>query len=105
MREYRRQWQKDLPLAGLNHNTSYHASIGCESTRVFHGRVPYNILDDKLGSNPNEQITPTTEIAEEIQSWTKLQIEKTKHNIKQSYVNYNEYFDRNAKAAPLKEND
>ena len=39
--EYCRQWHKYLPLAVLNHNTSYHASIGCEPTRVLHGRVPY----------------------------------------------------------------
>ena len=69
--EYRRQWHKYLPLAVLNHNTRYHASIGCEPTRVFHGRVPYNILDHKLGNNPNEQITPATEFAEEIQNRTR----------------------------------
>ena len=34
--EYRRQWHKYMPLAVLNPNTSYHASIGCEPTRVFH---------------------------------------------------------------------
>ena len=103
--EYRRQWHKYLPLAVLNHNTSYHASIGCEPTRVFHGRVPYNILDHKLGSNPNEQITPTTEFAEEVQNRTKHLIDKTKHNIMQSYIKYKEYYDRKAKAAPLKEGD
>ena len=79
--EYRRQWQKYLPLAVLNHNTSYHASIGCEPTRVFHGRIPYNILDHKLGNNPNEQINPKTEFAEEIQNRTKLLIDKTKQTL------------------------
>ena len=69
--EYCRQWHKYLPLAVLNHNTSYNASIGCEPTRVFHGQVPYNILDHKLGNNPNEQITPKTEFAEQIQNRTK----------------------------------
>ena len=103
--EYRRQWHKYLPLAVLNHNTSYHASIGCEPTRVFHGRIPYNILDHKLGTNPNEQIHPTTEFAEEIQNRTKLLIDKTKQNIMQSYIKYKEYYDRKAKAAPLKEGD
>ena len=48
----------------LNHNTSFHASIGCEPTRVFRGRIPNNILDHKLGNNPNKQTTPTTEFAE-----------------------------------------
>ena len=70
MWEYRRQWHKYLPLAVLNQNTSYHASIGCEPTRVYHGRIPYNILDHKLGTNPNEQITPTSKFAEETQNWT-----------------------------------
>ena len=90
--EYRRHWHKYLPLAVLNHNTSYHASIGCDSTRVFHGRIPFNILDHKLGNNP-------------IQNRTKILINKTKQNIMQSYIKYKEYYDRKAKAAPLKEND
>ena len=79
--EYRRHWQKYLPLAVLNHNTSYPASIGCEPTRVFHGRVPYNILDHKHGNNPNKRVTPTTEFAEEIQNQTKLLSDKTKQKI------------------------
>ena len=103
--EYRRQWHKYLPLAVLNHNTSYHASIGCEPTRVFHGRIPYNVLDHKLGNNPNEQINPTTEFAEEIRNRTKILIDKTKRNIMQSYIKYKEYDYRKTKAAPLKENE
>ena len=103
--EYRRQWHKYLPLAVLNHNTSYHASIGSEPTRVFHGRIPYNDLDHKLGNNPNEQINPTTEFAEKIQNRTKILIDKTKQNIMQSYIKYKEDYDSKAKAAPLKENE
>ena len=101
--EYRRQWHKYLPLAVLNHNTSYHASIGCELTRVFHGRIPDIVLDHKLGNNPNKQINPTTEFAEEIQNRRKILIDKTKQNMMQSYIKYKEYYDRKAKAAPLKE--
>ena len=74
-REYRRQWHKLLPFAVLNHNTSYQASIGCEPTRVFHGRIPYNYLDHKLRNNPNEQNLSTTEIAEERSS----KFDKTPH--------------------------
>ena len=51
--EFRHNWHKFLPLAVLNHNTTYHASLGCEPSRVFHGRIPHNILDYKLGYNPN----------------------------------------------------
>ena len=54
--ERRSLWQKYINIAVLNYNTSYHISIGCEPSRVFHGRIPYNVLDLKMGirqsSNP-----------------------------------------------------
>ena len=103
--EYRRQWHKYLPPAVLNYNTTYHSSIGCEPSKVFHGRIPYNVLDHKLGNNPNKDFLPTTEFAEELQQRTKVLIDKTKHNIMQSYLKYNEYYDQKAKAAPLSEQD
>ena len=104
--EYRRQCHKYLPLPFLNHNTSYHASFGCEPTRVYHGRISYNILDHKLGNNPNEHINPTTEFAEQaVHNWTNLLIDKTKQNITQSYIKYKEDYNRKAKAVPLKESD
>ena len=49
--EYRRQCQKYLPLAVLNYNTSYHVILGCKPSRIFHGRIPYDIFDHKLGLN------------------------------------------------------
>ena len=64
--EYRKQWHKYLPIAILNYNTTYHSSIDCEPSRVFHGRVPHNILDHKLGLRFNPNITPTTDFAEEL---------------------------------------
>ena len=103
--EYRRQWHKYLPLAVLNYSTTYHSSIGCEPSKVFHGRIPYNVLDHKLGNNPNKDFLPTTEFAEELQQRTQILIDKTKQNIMQSYLKYKEYYDRKAKAAPLSEQD
>ena len=98
---YRRQWHKYLPLAVLNYNTTYHSSIGCEPSKVFHGRIPYNVLDPKLGNNPNNNFLPTTELAEEVQQRTQILIDQTKKNIMQSYLKYKEYYDIKARAAPL----
>ena len=103
--EYRRQWHKYLPLAVLNYNTTYHSSIGCEPSKVFHGRIPFNVLDHKLGNNPNKNFLPATEFAEEVQQRTQILIDQTKKNIMQSYLKYKDYYDRKAKAAPLKEKD
>ena len=103
--EYRRQWHKYLPLAVLNYNTTYHSSIGCEPSKVFHERIPYNVLDHKLGNNPNKDFLPTTEFALELQKRTQILIDQTKKNIMQSYLKYKEYYDRKAKAAPLNKKD
>ena len=43
--EFRNNWHRFLPLAVLNHNTTYLATLGCEPSRVFHGRMPHSILD------------------------------------------------------------
>ena len=50
--ERRSLWHKYINIAVLNYNTSYHTSIGCEPSRVFHGRILYNVLDLKLGIRP-----------------------------------------------------
>ena len=99
--EFRKNWHKFLPLAVLNHNTTYHASLECDLTRVFIDRIPHNILDYKLGYNPNPRYTPQTDIAEEIQRRMEILNDQTKKNIMQSYLKYKAYYDRNAKAAPL----
>ena len=64
---YRRQWHKYLLLAVLIYNTSYHSTLGCEPSRIFHGRIQYNVLDHELGLNPNPTTLPPTDFAEKFQ--------------------------------------
>ena len=59
-------WHKNNNIAVLNYNTSYQTSIGCEPSRVFHGRIPYNVLDLKLGIRLQQQPIPTSQIAQEV---------------------------------------
>ena len=92
-------------MAVLNYNTTYHSSLGCKPSRIVHGRVPYNILDHRLGLNPNPKIILTTDFAEELQRRTQILIDKTKKSIMQSYLKYKDYYDRKAKAAPLEQGD
>ena len=47
--ERRSLWHKYVNITVPYYNASYHTSIGCEPSRVFHGRIPYKILDLKLG--------------------------------------------------------
>ena len=64
--EYRKKWHKYLPITILNYNTIYHSIIDCEPSRAFHGRVPHNILDHKVGLRFNPNIAPTTDFAEKL---------------------------------------
>ena len=98
--EYRKQWHKYLTIAILNYNTTYHSSIDCELSRVFHGRVPHNILDHKLGLRFNPNTAPTTDFAEQLLRRTKILYDKTKKNVMQSYIKYRKYYDKKQKLHP-----
>ena len=96
--ERRSMWQKYINIAVLNYNTSYHTSIGCEPSRVFHGRIPYIVLDLKLGIRPQQQPIPTSQIAQEVLEQTEMIHQDVRKNIMQAYIKYKAYFDRKANA-------
>ena len=103
--ERRSLWHKYINIAVLNYNTSYHTSIGCEPSRVFHGRIPYNVLDLKLGIRPQQQLIPTSQIAQEVLEQTKMIHQDVRKNIMQAYIKYKAYYDKKANASKLKEAD
>ena len=103
--ERRSLWHKYINIAVLNYNTSYHTSIGCEPSRVFHGRIPYNVLDLKLGIRPQQQPIPTSQIAQEVLEQTEMIHQDVRKNIMQAYIKYKAYYDKKADASKLKEAD
>ena len=103
--ERRSLWHKYVNIAVLNYNTSYHTSIGCEPSRVFHGRIPYNILDLKLGVRPQQQPIPTSQIAQDILEQTEMIHQDVRKNTMQAYIKYKAYYDKKADASKLKEAD
>ena len=95
-------WHKYVNIAVLNYNTSYHTSICCEPSRVFHGRIPYNILDLKLGIRPQQQPIPTSQIAQDILDQTEMIHQVVRKNTMQAYIKYKAYYDKKANALSLK---
>ena len=96
--DFHHNCHNSLPQAVLNHNLRHHASLLCEPTRVFHGRIPNNILEQyKLGDNPNPRDTPQSDTAEEVKRRMTLLNDQTNKNIKQSYLKYKAYYDRKQK--------
>ena len=47
--ERRTMWHQFEPIATLNYNTAYHSALGCETSRVSHGGITYNVVDLKCG--------------------------------------------------------
>ena len=79
-----------------------------------HDRLPSGLGKDwkygapsgnEYGYNPDPRYQPQTDIAEEIQKRMKILLDQTKKNIIQSYLKYEAYYNRKAKAAPLETRD
>ena len=103
--ERRSLWHKYISIAVLNYNTSYHSSIGCEPSRVFHGRIPDNILDLKMGIRPKQIPSPDSEIAQDVLEQTEAIFQNVRRNSMQPYIKYKAYYDNKAKASKLKQSD
>ena len=103
--ERRSLWHKYVSIAVLNYNTSYHASIGCEPSRVFHRRIPYKILDLKMGVRPQQIPPPDSQIAQDVLEQTETIFQDVRKNAMQAYLKYKAYYDRQANASKLKKAD
>ena len=100
--ERRPLWHKYGSIAVLNYNTSYHSSIGCGPSRVFHGRIPYIILDLKMGIHPQKISSPVSEIAQDVLEQTEAIFQDVRKNAMQAYIKYKAYYDRKANPSKLK---
>ena len=103
--ERRSLWHKYVSIPVLNYNTSYHASIGCELSRVFHGHTPYNILDLKKGILPQKIPSLDSQIAQDVLEQTEIMFQDVRKNFMQSYIKYKAYYDKKANASKLKQAD
>ena len=100
--EYKVQWHKCLPIATLTYNTTYASSTDFEPHRVFRGSFPHNILDHNLGLRFNPNIAPTTDFADDLLRRNRILYNKTKNNVMHSFIKYKKYYDKKARASPLK---
>ena len=103
--ERRSLWHKYISIAVLYYNTPYHSSIGCEPSRVFHGRIPYNNLDLKMGIRPHKTSSPDSEIAQGVLEQTEMIFQDVRRNTMQADIKYKTYYDKKANASKLKQSD
>ena len=103
--ERRSLCHKYVSIAVLNYNTSYQASIGCEPSRVNHGRIAYNILDLKMGIRPQKSPSPDSQIAQDVLELTEMVFQYFRKNAMQAYIKFKSYYDKKANASNLKQTD
>ena len=101
--ERRSLWHKYISIAVLNYNTSYHSSIGCEPSRVFHGRIPYIIVDLKIGIRSQKIPSPDSGIAQDVLEQTEMIFHDVRKKAMQAYIKYKAYNDKKENASKLKE--
>ena len=100
----RPQWDRFVDIAIMAHNTTYHVSLKCSLTEIFHGRTPYNALDLN-NSDPERRVDTKFGDVNQILNRMNEIYRNITDNIVAAYHKYNPYYDRNAKAQPLKVND
>ena len=103
--ERRSLWHKYINIAVLNYNTSYHTSIGCGPRRVFHGRIPYNILVLKMGIRPQKIPSPDPQFAQDVLEQTETIFQDVCKNAMQAYIKYKAYYDKKTNASKLRPTD
>ena len=102
--ERRTLWRKYVSIAVVNYNTSYHTSIGCEPNRVFHGRIPYNPLDLKMGIRPQEFPSSHSQIAQDVLEQTEMIFQDVRKNAMQAYIKPISNTKRNMLKKPMPQN-
>ena len=95
-------WHKYVLLATLNHNSSYHSSINCTPTTIFHGREPTKPLDLRFSRKTMEALEVNSDYVTALQDAMLQKFSETKTRLIDSYHRYRGYYDQKATAKPLK---
>ena len=89
--ERRSLWHKYVNIAVLIYNSSHHTSIGCEPSRVFHGRIRYNMFDLKLRFRRQQQPIRTSQFSQGVLHQTEMSHQDVCKNAMQVYIKYKAY--------------
>ena len=77
--ELRSLWDKRLTLLSLT-TTLFITQVDCEPSKVFQRRIPYNVLDSKLGIRLRQAPIPTSQIAQVVLDQTELMYQDVRKN-------------------------
>ena len=70
---------------------------------MFHGRIPYNGLDLKMGIRPQKNLSPDSQIAQNVLKETEMIFKDVRKNTMQAYIKNKAFYDKKANASKLNE--
>ena len=100
----RPQWDCYVDIAIMAHNTTYLDSLKCSPTEIFHGRIPYNPLDQQFRNANKPAETKCKDVYENLNKMNFIFRDNLDYFIS-AYHKYKMYYDRKARAQPLKMNE
>ena len=74
-----------------------------EPSRVFYGRVSYNVLDLELGIRPQKPAMLCSYTARDALDETETFLQVVRQNATQAYIRYKTQYDKKAKTCQLRE--
>lgn len=95
-------WHKYVDYAIFVHNTTYHSSIGCTPSLLFHGREPLTPLELRFRANIIDKVETSYDFNRELKDAVTKMHASAKDNAVQAYLKYRTYYDKKAFAQPLK---
>ena len=94
---------KYVTIAVFRYKTSYHASIGCERSRVVQERILCNFAELKLVFCPQQATILTLQIVPDVLKQKEMIYQVDRNNAMQAYINCKAYYDKKTNDLNLKE--
>ena len=94
-------WHKHVDSAVFVHNTSFHRTIGCTPSLLFHGRQPRTALDLRFQNKELKKMTTMYDFTTQIQDDLNERFSEVRDSTLRAYYQYRQYYDRKAAAHPL----
>ncbi len=95
-------WHKYVDYAVFAHNTSFHSSIGCTPSLLFHGREPLTPLELRFRGNMIERVNTVYDYNLQVKDAVSKIHMQAKDTALTSYQKYRSAYDKKAMASPLK---
>ena len=94
-------WYRYVDLGNFIRNTSYHSSIGCTPSSLFHGHEPIQAIDLRFRSHALAQKEITSDCLVDLQDSILEQFFHTKLRLLVPYHKYRTFYDKKAAAKLL----